>query len=71
MSYHKSVQNSKPSSISEVIIFLTIGPVVWRPKQQQLIGHFFSDHPRRIQLQHCLEISEITVYLRKNNQEPI
>lgn len=27
-----------------------------------------SDHPRRIQLQQCLEISKITVYLRKNNQ---
>lgn len=26
------------------------------------------DHPRRIQLQQCLEISKITVYLRKNNQ---
>lgn len=26
---------------------------------------FFSDHPWRIQLQQCLEISEITVYLRK------
>lgn len=27
-----------------------------------------SDHPRRIQLQQCLEISKIAVYLRKNNQ---
>lgn len=36
-------------------------------KRKQLIG-LFSDHPRRFQLQHCLEISEITVYLRKNNQ---
>lgn len=26
------------------------------------------DHPRRIQLQQCLEISKIAVYLRKNNQ---
>lgn len=42
-----------------------------KQKEQQLIGHFFSDHPRRIQLQHCLEISEITVYLRKKQSEPI
>lgn len=68
-SYRKSSLKSAPPSICQVIIFPSRGPVVWRQKKRQrLIEHFFSDHPRRIQLQHCLEISEITVYLRKNNQ---
>lgn len=43
-------------------------PVGHKNPPQQLMVHFPLDHPRRIQLQQCLEISKITVYLRKNNQ---
>lgn len=44
-------------------------PVGHKNPPQQLMVHFPPpDHPRRIQLQQCLEISKITVYLRKNNQ---
>lgn len=59
-----SPDRSKPLAI---FLFNTDVPFFGK-KEEQFVGHFFSNLPRGIQLQHCLEICKITVYLRKHNQ---